>query len=129
MREARNPLLAVLVLLLAVVLAGCGLGPATDDEKVSKTAGTYLRALADGDTGTACAQLTARARGDTCAQAMEDRLSHLDPGALKEAADDSMEIEVDGDRATAGLSEPEGARFKLVKMDDQWRIDSGYTLK
>lgn len=35
------------VLLLAIVLAGCGVGAATDDEKVSKTATTYLRALGD----------------------------------------------------------------------------------
>jgi hypothetical protein len=30
--------------------------------------------------------------------------------------------------ATAGLSEPQGARFLLVKVGSDWRIDSGYTL-
>jgi hypothetical protein len=39
-----------------------------------------------------------------------------------------MDIDVDGNHATAGLSKPEGARFLLVKTDDEWRIDSGYTL-
>ncbi len=118
----------LLLLLLAVAVAGCGVGPATDKEKVSKTATTYLKALADGNTATACLQLTSRARGKGCARVMKERLSRLDPAALKDAADASMDIEVDGNRATAGLSEPEGARFVLVKSGDEWRIDSGYTL-
>ena len=118
----------LVLLLLAVAAAGCGLGPATNEEKISKTASTYLRALADSDTATACAQLTPRARGEACDQAMKERLSRLDPEVLKAAADDSMDIDVDGNRASAGLSEPPGARFLLVKTNDEWRIDSGYTL-
>lgn len=118
----------LLVLVLAVAAAGCGVGSATDEEKISKTASTYLRALADSDSATACAQLTPRARGEACDQAMKERLPSLDPGVLNNAADDSMEIDVDGNRASAGLSEPEGARFLLVKTKDVWRIDSGYTL-
>jgi hypothetical protein len=118
----------LLLLLLAIALAGCGVGPATDKEKVSKTATTYLKALADGDTATACAQLTRRTRGEECDQAMTERLSGLDPEALDDAADSSMDIDVDGNRATAGLSEPEGAQFVLVKRGDEWLIDSGYTL-
>jgi hypothetical protein len=127
MREA-DMRVVVVVLLLAVAAAGCGVGPATNEEKISKTASMYLRALADGDTATACAQLTARARGKVCGPAMEERLPRLDPGVLKAAADDSMDIDVDGNRASAGLSEPPGARFLLVKTNDEWRIDSGYTL-
>ena len=118
----------LLLLLLAVAVAGCGVGPATDKEKVSKAATTYLRALASGDTATACAQLTPQARGEGCDHTMKERLSRLDSDALKDAADGSMDIDVDGKRATAGLSEPEGARFRLVKTGDEWRIDSGYTL-
>ena len=118
----------LLLLLLTVALAGCGLGSATNEEKISKTASTYLRALADSDTATACAQLTPRARGEACDQAMKERLSRLDSGVLKAAADDSMDIDVNGNRASAGLSEPPGARFLLVKTNDEWRIDSGYTL-
>jgi len=125
----RGSVLAVLVVaLLAVVLTGCGVGPATDEEKISKTATTYLGALADGDTAKACAQLTRRARGEQCEQTITERLSQLEPDALKDAADGSMEIDVDGDRATVGLSEPEGARFLLAKVASEWRIDSGYTL-
>jgi hypothetical protein len=118
----------LLLLLLALAVAGCGVGPATNEENVSKTATTYLKALAEGDTATACAQLTPHARGEGCDRTMRERLSSLDSDALKDAADGSMDIDVDGNRATAGLSEPEGARFRLVKTGDEWRIDSGYTL-
>ena len=121
-------IIVLLLLACALVLAGCGVGPATNEEKVSKTATTYLKALADGDTATACAQLTVRARGEGCTQAMKERLSRLDPQALKEAADDSMDIDLEGSRATAALSKPAGARFRLVKTGDEWRIDSGYTV-
>jgi len=118
----------VLALLAAAALTGCGVGKATNEEKINKTASTYLRALADGDTAKACAQLTPRARGERCGAAMKERLSRLDSDALKNAADGSIDVEIDGDRATAGLSEPEGARFLLAKVGAEWRIDSGYTL-
>ena len=43
-------LLALLALvLLAVALTGCEIGRASSQEKVSKTATSYLRALADSD--------------------------------------------------------------------------------
>ena len=113
---------------LAVTLTGCGVGRATNEEKISKTATTYLRALADGETTKACAQLTRRARGERCETATKERLSRLEPDALKNAADGSLDIDVHGDTATAGLSEPDGARFLLAKVGGDWRIDSGYTL-
>jgi hypothetical protein len=126
---ARGGLLAGLVLaLLAVAPTGCGVGPATNEEQISKTATTYLKALADGDAATACAQLTRRAKGEGCETAMTQRLSRLDSDALTRAANGSMDIDVHGDTATAGLSEPEGARFVLARIGDDWRIDSGYTL-
>jgi hypothetical protein len=126
---ARGGVLAILVLaLLAVALTGCGVGKASSEEKINRTASTYLRALADGDTAKACAQLTRRAKGERCEPAMKERLSRLDADALKNAADGSIDVDIDGDRATAGLSEPEGARFLLAKVGAEWRIDSGYTL-
>jgi hypothetical protein len=126
---ARGGLLAGLVLaLLAPALTGCGVGPATNQEKISKTATTYLNALADGNAAKACAQLTRRAKGGACEATMTEHLSRLDSDALREAADGSMEIEIHGDTATAGLSQPEGARLRLVKVDGEWRIDSGYSL-
>jgi pimeloyl-ACP methyl ester carboxylesterase len=120
--------LAALVLtLLALALTGCGIGPAGDKEKISETATTYLRALADGDTAKACAQLTRHARGDQCQVATKQRLARLEPEALKNAADGSLDIDVHGKTATAGLPEPDGARFVLAKVAGDWRIDSGYT--
>lgn len=51
----RKRTLAFLVLgVFAAALTACGVGAATDEENVSKTATTYLRALADGDTAKAC---------------------------------------------------------------------------
>jgi len=114
--------------LLAGALTGCGVGPTTDEEKISKAATAYLRALADGDAAEACAQLTQRAEGTGCEVAMRERLSRLDPDALTSAAHASMDIDVEGERATAGLSKPDGARFVLAKAGGEWRIDSGYTL-
>jgi hypothetical protein len=125
----RDRLVAVLVAsLLVLALTACGVGSATNQEKISKTATTYLKALADGDAATACAQLTRRAKGGGCEAAMSERVGQLDPDALRRAADGSMDIDVHGDTATADLSEPEGARFALAKIADDWRIDSGYTL-
>jgi hypothetical protein len=125
----RGGVLATLVLaLLAGALTGCGVGKASNEEKISKTATTYLRALADGDTAKACAQLTRRARGERCEAALKERLSQLETDALTRAADGSMDIEVDGNTATAGLSEPERARLVLRMLGAYWPLDSGYTL-
>ncbi len=126
---ARGGLLAVLALaLLAPALTGCGIGAATNQEKISKTATTYLKALAKRDTAKACAQLTRRAEGERCEAELTVRLSRLDADALTRAANGSMDIDVDANKATAGLSQPEGARFLLIKVAGDWRIDSGYTL-
>jgi len=125
----RGALLALLALvLLTAALTGCGIGRASNEEKISKTATTYLRALADGDAAKACSQLTRRARGGQCKAATKERLSRLEPDALKNAADGSLNIDIHDDSATAGLQEPEGARFVLAKIGGEWRIDSGYTL-
>jgi hypothetical protein len=133
MKKPRSTLtrgaVAVLILtLLAALLTGCGIGSATKQEKVSKTVTTYLRALADGDSAKACIQLTSRAMGERCEQGMKQRLSRLDPDALKDAADGSTDIDVHGDTATARLSQPDGARLLLTRIGPNWRIDSGYTL-
>ena len=116
------------MLLAAILAAGCGAGRARNQEKISETATTYLRALADGDTAKACLQLTPRTRGERCERELKRRLSRLDSDALRKAADGSMDIEVNGNRATASWSEPQPARFVLAKVGAEWRIDSGYTL-
>jgi len=118
----------VVLALLTAGSTGCGVGRPSSKEKISKTTVTYLRALADGDTATACEQLTRAARGGACEASMKERLSGLESDALKSAADDSMDIEVHGATATVALAEPEGARFVLKRIGGDWRIDSGYTL-
>ena len=125
---ARGGVLAILVLALVGALTGCGVGRASNQEKVSKTVVTYLRALADGDTAKACAQLTRRARGARCEQVLKERRSRLDPKALTSAADASLDLNIHGNTATAGLSDPGGARLVLAKVGGEWRIDSGYTV-
>src|SRR5206468_11272873 len=75
-----------------------------------------------------CAQLTGRARGEQCETASKERLARLEPEALKDAADRSLDIDVHGKTAAAGLPELAGARLVLAKVDGDWRIDSGYTL-
>jgi hypothetical protein len=127
--DTRQLLLALIALvLLASPLTGCGIGPATKQEKISQTANTYLRALAHRDTAKACSQLTSHAKSGQCETTMTKRLSRLDADALAKAADGSMDINVHGTTATVGLSEPEGARFRLKKVGGRWLIDSGYTL-
>jgi hypothetical protein len=80
--NSTSGLLALLLLaLLAAGLTACGVGPAGDEEKISQTATAYLRALADGDTAEACAQLTRAAKGDGCEAAIKERLSRLDSDA------------------------------------------------
>ena len=119
---------AVLLLLLALALTACGIGPAGDKEKISKAATTYLRSLADGDMPKACTQLTRHAQGPQCETALKRRLARLERDALKKAADGSLDIDVHGNTATAGLPKPDGARFVLAKVGRDWRIDSGYTV-
>ncbi len=122
-------MLAVPVLaLVAAGAAGCTIESGTNEGKISTTASTYLRALANGDSARGCAQLTPSARGRDCAQTIEARRSQLDPAALNRAANHSVDIDVHGTSATARLSEPGGARFALVKLGARRRIDSGHTL-
>jgi hypothetical protein len=127
--NSRAAALALLALVLcAAALTGCGIGKASNQEKISKTATTYLRALARGEIAKACAELTQHAKGGRCEATMTKRLSQLDADALRKAADGSIDIDVNGSTATAGLSEPQGARFLLKKLGGHWLIDSGYTV-
>jgi hypothetical protein len=125
----RRGVLAVLaVAVLAGGVAACGVGPTTDKDKIAKATSTYLRALADGDTAAACRQLTRRAQGGHCPQALKRRRSQLTPDTIKDAADASIGITVHGSTATASLGQPHGAHLTLVKLGPDWRIDSGFTV-
>jgi hypothetical protein len=59
---------------------------------------------------------------------MKARIARFDSDALTRAADGSIDIVVHGDRATARLPEPDGARFVFKKVVGKWLIDPGYTV-
>lgn len=80
--------------LLTAALTGGGVWRTGDKEKISKTATSYLKALAAGDTAKACAQLTPRGQAAGCASAVTERPSRLDSHALSRAADASIGINV-----------------------------------
>lgn len=116
----------------ALLLAGCGIGEPTTEGKVSETADTYLRAVANGDTEKACAQLTAAARAaldDSCASMMKALASRVGREALTDAADGGVEIDVDGGHASARIRNLEGASLALVADGREWLIADGYSLE
>jgi pimeloyl-ACP methyl ester carboxylesterase len=127
LNHLRSAVLAALVV-LSCATAACGVGPATDKDKIAETTSTYLRALAHGQTASACRQLSPRAQGDSCPQAVEQQVSLLQHDALEKAADASLAITVHRATATSRLGKPAGARLTLVKIRGSWRIDSGFAV-
>jgi hypothetical protein len=120
-----------LLIVAALVLAGCGVGSGGPESKISETTDTYLRSLASGDTTKACAQLTAQARsklGTSCAAAMKTIATRVGRDRLNEAADEGSSISVDGSNGSATLKGLNDARIGLVDSGSSWLIESGYTL-
>jgi hypothetical protein len=121
---------AILVL-AASMLAGCGVGSGGPESKISETTDTYLRSLSSGDTGKACAQLTAKAKsklGASCTAAMKAIATRVGPDRLNEAADEGSSISVDGTNGSATLKGLNDARIGLVDSGSSWLIESGYAL-
>ena len=113
------------------MLAGCGVGSASPESKISETTDTYLRALASGDTTKACAHLTAQAKstlGTSCAAAMKEIATRVGRHRLTEAADQGSSISVDGSNGSATLKGLNDARMGLVDSGSSWLIESGYAL-
>src|SRR5215218_7253613 len=95
-----------LLTVAALMLAGCGVGSASPESKISETTDTYLRSLASGDTTKACAQLTAEAKsklGTSCTAAMKEIAARVGRDRLNEAADEGSSISVDGSNGSATL--------------------------
>jgi hypothetical protein len=123
----------LLALFLLVLLAGCG--GSQPDQAVRD----YFTAVVDGDGERACQTLTpqlrrdidrspaARRSGATCTEVME-LAAGLNPDlADKDIEDLSMEVEEDGDRATARLRNPLVGRREAIglqKTDGDWKISS-----
>jgi hypothetical protein len=120
-----------LLIVAAVMLAGCGVGSGGPESKISETTDTYLRSLASGDATKACAQLTAKARsklGTSCAAAMKRIATRVGGDRLTEAADKGSSISIDGSSGSATLKGLNDARIGLVDSGSSWLIESGYAL-
>jgi hypothetical protein len=134
-----------LLLLLCVVLAGCGedvkrvAAPSAtpagspDERAIRQTLDRYAAAIRAGDATMICAELLApevletveRAGGDCARDLMADRVAEGGPDyALEVGA-----ITVDGDRATAQTEAierdgPRAAAQPLVRVGGGWRLSS-----
>jgi hypothetical protein len=86
-------------------------------------ASTYLRAVATATQPRRAASSPA-AKGERCEPAMKEGFSALDADALKNAADGSIDVEIDGDSATPRLSGPK-ALPSPPEARRRVRIDSG----
>ncbi len=121
---------ATALAVLVVLVAGCGIGPDTDEGKISHAADTYLRSLAKGDVRTACKQLTVEAKASldgACRPALRKIAARVGADRLDAAADGGVDIEVNRARASAVVRELD-AGLMLVRTGKRWRIDSGYRL-
>ena len=137
--------LHLLLLAIVVVLAGCGgddaskqraAGPdaAADRRAVAERTAAYLGAYVAGDGEQACAQL--RTAPAQCVEtlsavgpAIVERLPREQRRAFRLAVSDpaAVQVELAGDRATAGLAPAaEGRqpmRIALVRTGDRWLIE------
>lgn len=134
MTRALIPTVTVAAVSLVLVLAstGCGFGELAPEGEIAKTTDDYLRALADGDTGKACAQLTDAAKsalGRPCREEMDAVASRVGADALTAAADERVKIEVDGNRGSAEVAHLGRVRLALVRAGDRWKIMSGHSLE
>jgi hypothetical protein len=107
----------------------------SDEEGVRTTMTTYTKAVAAGDGKTACEQLTENARGiaaraqgakaDTCEGVISEvakLLREADRAKLRSIGPNDVEVEIDGDSATADIKGSK-TTAKLVRRDDRWLID------
>jgi hypothetical protein len=124
---------AVALAALALLIAGCG--GSDPDEPVR----AYLEAIVEQDGEAACDQLSdelradierapaARATGRTCPDVME-LAAGLNPDLSTEDVEDlEIEVEEEGDEATATLENPLAGReetIDLVEADGEWRIST-----
>jgi hypothetical protein len=132
-RSCKCERVAFFFVLLAALAAGCG-GAQPDD-----TVRDYFSAIVAGDGERACDTLTselrrdidrsraARRTGASCVEVME-LAAALNPGLSQgEVEDLSVELEEDGDRASARLRNPLVKRqetIQLIQGDEGWKIST-----
>jgi Domain of unknown function (DUF4878) len=123
----------VLLAALALLFAGCG---GSDPEEAVRT---YFEAIVEQDGQAACDQLTEELRaeiegapavsatGRTCADVME-LAAGLNPDLSADDVDDlDIEVEEDGEQATATLENPLAGReetIDMVEVDGEWKIST-----
>jgi hypothetical protein len=113
-----------------LLMAGCGVGKIGAEGRIARAADDYLRALAEDDTATACAQLAATAKSNfsrPCDAELHQVANHIGSAALSAAADAGVDITVDGTRGLAEIRDLD-ARLTLAKVGPEWRITSGHAL-
>jgi cyclophilin family peptidyl-prolyl cis-trans isomerase len=122
------------LLALSALVAGCGGGGGSDQDKITKVLQDYNAALADGDGAKACGLFTSegqqklaaslkeispQAQSNDCAQLVRDVSSTItDANKKRIKAIQIKNIKVKGDKATA-LS---GVLTTLAKDGDDWKI-------
>jgi ketosteroid isomerase-like protein len=125
---------------VALVAAGCGGSGTSNSDQIKQVIAKYYEAFANGDSATACEQLTndtvknleKHAKGRSCADVLNDTLQQPDYATiapkLKKAK--ITKITVLNDKATAEIDVPgvggKGARtaVALKKEGDSWKIAS-----
>jgi hypothetical protein len=124
--------IAVLLVGLATLSAGCGGDDRGDEQAIKRVLTTYLSAVAAADGRQACARLTenaqlgvfefkrAHAGTDHPAEACADTIRrHAPGGRARLRARHDVTVRVDGDRADATV---DGYEVKLERHSGQWKI-------
>ena len=115
----------------ALALAGCGIGSPGPEAKVSEVTDDYLRALAAGDTSTACAQLAPNAKQDIrgeCSAMMAMVAQRVGKQRLTAAADAGVDLDVDDSSARVKITELGDVVLLLTLNGDRWLIRDGFDL-
>jgi hypothetical protein len=128
--KALSALAAIGAAAVMLLTAGCGVGEIGAEGKIAQAADDYLRALAEDDTATACAQLAATAKSDfsrPCDAELHQVANRIGSAALSAAADAGVDVTVDGTRGLAEMRDLD-VRLTLAKVGPEWRITSGHAL-
>ena len=128
--KALSALAAIGAAAVMLLTAGCGVGETDAEGKIAQAADDYLRALADDDTATACAQVAATAKsnfGRPCGAELHQVANRIGSDALSAAADAGVDVTVDGTRGFAEIRDLD-VHLTLAKVGNEWRITSGHAL-
>jgi len=123
----------------AVLVAGCGGSGTSNADQIKKVINTYYDAFANGDSATACEQLTKntvkslekQAKGRACSDVLNDALQQPDYSTIAQKLKNAKisKITVLNDKATAQIDVP-GVHGKgvirtavaLQKEGNSWKI-------